>query len=455
MEAMAAAFALLQSNPAIIAQLMGGVTAKPAVKATKITTEPKKERKVTEVADGDRCRAIAYDGKTGFPAQCSKAKKENCRFCALHQKKAEESEEPCQYFEDGRKKGLFCGVIPDGEELDFTKVPFMSEDGKICIIWKGPAELVELQNEARKNGAAYHPFSNEGGGKKARVALRPEGAPVRVRKAKSETTVVPKAPTGRKAKDPAAPKRAKNAYFIFQETVRAEVAEEVKNDPACAEMTHPKRLGEIARRVKARWEALSDEEKKPILEAEAAEKKRFAEEKAAYVPSATAAVVVPAKRGRPAGSSTKAQVATAETAMLSALVAAASAAMAKPESKTEETEAGVEEAGAEADEEAGEEAGEEDETESLPFDPEAEVEEEAGEEEEAGFFTIEVNGKDAIVFTADQGEMKAGDVHVLVTDEDGENVPGDKIGTWEGDEATGKFKPLAKKPVIRKATVSK
>jgi hypothetical protein len=439
MEALAAAMALLQSNPMMFASLAGGATVKSA-KAPKAAKEgvEKKERVVKEVAEEDRCRAISWvsDAKAenyGHPVQCSKAKKDGCRFCTLHQRKAEECEEPCQYDDKGTHKGLFFGSIPDGEELDFEKVPFASDDGKICISWKGPAELVERLNAAKKEGAAYHPFSTEGGGKKARAALRDPDAPVRVRKPKAEAEPkVAKEAKGRKTKDPNAPKRGKNAYFLFLDTVRAEVTEDVKTDAEWADKKHPQRLGEIARRVKARWDALSDEEKKPFLEAEAAEKARYAEEKAAYVPSTTVAAAPEAKkRGRPAGSSKKAD---AKADVLSALLSAVKASTETPKADdVEETTEDVEE---------------EDDAASLPFDPEAEVAEEPEGDDEP-YFTVELSGNNAMVMKADYEGLKAGDVHELVEDDEGSMVPGKKIGTWSGDEETGKFVPLpTKKPTV-------
>lgn len=434
---------------------------KPA-KAPKALKEgvEKKERAVKEIAVEDRCRAIAYDGATGHPVQCSKSKKDGCRFCSLHQKKADETEEACQYFEDGRKKGLFCGQIPDGEELDASKVPFMSEDGHLCIVWKGPAELTARMEEAKKEGAKYHPFSNEGGGKKTRVALRPADAPVRVRKAKVETEPKePKAPkekAGRKAKDPNAPKRGQNAYFLFAGSVRSEITEEVKADAEWADKPHSQRFGEIGRRVKARWDALSEEEKAPFLEQEAAEKARYTEEKAAYVPSTETVVATePKKRGRPSkGKAEKEQLDAVEQALAEALQATVGmpgekriAELCRARHKvvgSEETAHDVLLAERqEAEAEAGEDA------ESVAFDPETAVAEEEPKEEEDDeeepYFTVEIDGKDVMVMKEDQGELKAGCVYELTTDEEGDVVPGKQIGTWKNDA----FVPLpAKKPTI-------
>jgi hypothetical protein len=441
MEALAAAMALLQSNPTMFASLAGGATVKPA-KAPKVAKEEKKDRVVKEVADEDRCRAITW-GTNGHPLQCSKAKKDNCRFCSLHQKKAEESEEPCVYSDTGRPVGLFNGFIADGEELDYSKVPFMTEDGKVCIAWKGPEELVARVKEARDGGAAFHPFCPEGGGKKNRP--KDPDAPVRVRKQKGETTPKePKEAKGRKTKDPNAPKRGKNAYFLFLDAVRAEVTEEVKTDTEWADKKHPQRLGEIARRVKARWDALSEEEKAPFLEAEAAEKARYAEEKAAYVPSTTVAAAPEAKkRGRPAGSSkkadAKADLATADAAVLSALLSAVKATTPKADD-VEDTTEDAEEAGEDDADDAG----------SVPFDPEAEVAEEPEADDDEPYFTVEINGKDVMVMKADQGALKERCVYELTTDDDGDTVPGKQIGTWSGElSEKGKFVPLAaKKPTV-------
>ncbi len=463
MEALAAAMALLQTNPGMFASLAGGATVKPA--KTRVVKEgvEKKERVVKEVALEDRCRAISWvsDAKAdnyGHPVQCSKAKKEGCGFCTLHQRKAEETEEACSYTATGAHRGLFFGSVPEGEELEASKVPFMSADGKVCIMWKGPEELVARIKEAREGGAAFHPYCPEGGGKKNRP--KDPDAPVRVRKAKAETEPkekVEKPKAGRKAKDPNAPKRGKNAYFLFLDAVRAEVTEEVKADAEWAEKKHPQRLGEIARRVKARWDALSEEEKQPYLEAEAAEKTRYAEEKAAYVPSETV-VTEPKKRGRPskgsgaegsrpAGKKTEEErVNAAEQAILAALLASKG----MDDDKRVDLIAKVAEKVA-GDEEAAEEAGEDEEdaksVTSMPFDPEAAV----AEEEEEGddpYFTIEISGKNAMVMTADYEGLEKGDVHELV-EEDGSMVPGKKIGTWSGDEETGKFVPLpAKKPMV-------
>ncbi len=468
MEALAAAMALLQTNPTMFASL-AGATVKPA--KTRVVKEgvEKKERVVKEIALEDRCRAIAYDGATGHPVQCSKSKKDGCRFCSLHQKKAEESEEACQYFEDGRKKGLFFGYIPDGEELDASKVPFMSADGMICTVYRGPEEFVERLAEAKKEGAKYHPFSNEGGGKKARQALRPADAPVRVRKPKAETE--PKEPKekavrGRKAKDPNAPKRGQNAYFLFAGSVRPEITEEVKVDAEWADKPHSQRFGEIGRRVKARWDALSDEEKAPFLEQEAAEKARYAEEKASYVPSTETVATEPKKRGRPAGKKAeKEQLDAVDQALAAALLATVGmpgekriAELCRARHKvvgSEETAHDVllaerQEAEAEAgedEEEAGED--EEEDAKSVAFDPETAVAEEEPKEDaedaDEPYFTAEIDGKDVMVMKEDQGDLKAGCVYELTTDEEGDTVPGKQIGTWKNDA----FVPLpAKKPTI-------
>jgi len=83
--------------------------------------------------------------------------------------------------------------------------------------------------------------------------------------------------------------------------------------------------------------------------------------------------------------------------------------------------------------------------EAEPFDPDADEE---AEEDDEPYFTVEINGKNAMVMTADveadPDTLKAGSVYELLDEEDGSMVPGKKIGTWK----EGKFVPLPKKPTI-------
>jgi hypothetical protein len=91
----------------------------------------------------------------------------------------------------------------------------------------------------------------------------------------------------RKAKDPNAPKRPKNAYFMFLDTVRGEISEKIKSENP--DMKHPQRLGLIAKEAKARWDALSTEEKAPFLASADADKTRYSEAKKEYASSETTA----------------------------------------------------------------------------------------------------------------------------------------------------------------------
>jgi len=82
-------------------------------------------------------------------------------------------------------------------------------------------------------------------------------------------------------------------------------------------------------------------------------------------------------------------------------------------------------------------------SEAEPFDTETADEE--AEEDDEPYFTVKINGKYVMVMKEDHGELKAGSVYELTTDDEGDVVPGKQIGTWE----EGKFVPLpAKKPTI-------
>jgi hypothetical protein len=147
-----------------------------------------------------------------------------------------------------------------------------------------------------------------------------------------------------------------------------------------------------------------------------------------------------AEGSRPAGKKTEEErVNAAEAAILAALLASKG----MDDDKRVDLIAKVAEkvAGDEDEEEAGDE-----DAKSVAFDPETAVAEDAEEEdaEEEPYFTVEINGKDVMVMKEDQGELKAGCVYELTTDDEGDVVPGKQIGTWKNDE----FVPLPKKPTI-------
>ncbi|KAK9355142.1 high mobility group box domain-containing protein [Lipomyces doorenjongii] len=78
---------------------------------------------------------------------------------------------------------------------------------------------------------------------------------------------------GRRKKDPNAPKRSLSAYMFFaneqRETVRSE-------NPGIA-------FGQVGKLLGERWKALSPKEKVPYEARAAQDKKRYEEEKAAYL----------------------------------------------------------------------------------------------------------------------------------------------------------------------------
>ncbi|KAL2867100.1 high-mobility group nucleosome-binding protein [Aspergillus lucknowensis] len=91
---------------------------------------------------------------------------------------------------------------------------------------------------------------------------------------KEKTTRKAKAPreTGRKKKDPNAPKRGLSAYFFFANENRDKIRED---NPGIA-------FGQVGKMLGEKWRALSDKERKPYEDKAAADKKRYEEEKAQY-----------------------------------------------------------------------------------------------------------------------------------------------------------------------------
>ncbi len=97
------------------------------------------------------------------------------------------------------------------------------------------------------------------------------------------TTKTTKTGKVRKVKDPNAPKRPKNAYFMYLDTVRGEISDKIKAENP--DVKHPQRLGMIAKEAKARWDALSAEEKAPFIASAEEDKTRYTEAKKEYVSS--------------------------------------------------------------------------------------------------------------------------------------------------------------------------
>ena len=97
------------------------------------------------------------------------------------------------------------------------------------------------------------------------------------------TTKTTKTGKVRKVKDPNAPKRPRNAYFMFLDTVRGEISDKIKEENP--DVKHPQRLGMIAKEAKARWDALSAEEKAPFIASADADKTRYTEAKKEYATS--------------------------------------------------------------------------------------------------------------------------------------------------------------------------
>jgi hypothetical protein len=90
----------------------------------------------------------------------------------------------------------------------------------------------------------------------------------------------------KKAKDPNAPKKPLSAYMFFA----------TENRPAIKAENPSFTFGELAKAVSDKWNAMSDEDKKPYTDKATADKARYAKEKAAYTPAppAPAAPATPA-----------------------------------------------------------------------------------------------------------------------------------------------------------------
>ncbi|UPX14662.1 Non-histone chromosomal protein 6 [Ascochyta rabiei] len=81
-----------------------------------------------------------------------------------------------------------------------------------------------------------------------------------------------KADSGKKKKDPNAPKRGLSAYMFFANEQRDKVRED---NPGI-------KFGEVGKMLGEKWKALTEKQRTPYEAKAAADKKRYEEEKAAY-----------------------------------------------------------------------------------------------------------------------------------------------------------------------------
>ncbi|KAF1982293.1 Non-histone chromosomal protein 6 [Aulographum hederae CBS 113979] len=85
-------------------------------------------------------------------------------------------------------------------------------------------------------------------------------------------TKASKADSGKKKKDPNAPKRGLSAYMFFANDQRDKVRED-----------HPGiKFGEVGKMLGEKWKELTDKDKEPYEAKAKADKKRYEDEKAAY-----------------------------------------------------------------------------------------------------------------------------------------------------------------------------
>jgi hypothetical protein len=81
-----------------------------------------------------------------------------------------------------------------------------------------------------------------------------------------------KADTGKKKKDPNAPKRGLSAYMFFANEQREKVRED---NPGI-------KFGDVGKMLGEKWKSLSEKQRTPYEAKAAADKKRYEEEKATY-----------------------------------------------------------------------------------------------------------------------------------------------------------------------------
>ena len=204
-----------------------------------IPAAPARTRTKKEVSADCRCMARVWGGGAG--TQCTFTRKPGCGdYCNRCHKNAQICEEPLQFTEAGKHKGLFWGRIDQPK-------PFMS-DGYVTVQWKD-AECAEKVNKALAEGATFHPFSGEAK-KKVKGPRKPRGA----KKAKSKK---PKA------------RRAKNAFFWFLGATRAE-----KKAQLIAEAKEGEKVGvaDVTKALGAIWKTMDEAARAPYVALEKEDK---------------------------------------------------------------------------------------------------------------------------------------------------------------------------------------
>jgi len=135
-----------------------------------------RSRPSAELDEASQCEANRWLGWSeekgkyvgGIGSRCGRTKSGDGCYCKMHQKQADVSCSPCQFWTEedkeagllppkakvGGKKGLFYGRHEDG-------LPF--HDGKnIVIIWNGRSDILAQIHQKMEEGMIYHPFTKEG-----------------------------------------------------------------------------------------------------------------------------------------------------------------------------------------------------------------------------------------------------------------------------------------------------
>lgn len=213
-----------------VAQMMASIS---------IPAAPTRTRTKKEVSADCRCMARVWGGGAG--TQCTFSRKPGCGdYCSRCYKNAQICEEPLQFTETGKHKGLFWGRIDQPK-------PIMS-DGYVTVQWKD-AECAEKVAKALAEGATFHPFSGEAK-KKVKGPRKPRGA----KKAKSKK---PKA------------RRAKNAFFWFLGEKRQEMKQKLIDQ---AEEGEKVGVADVTKALGAVWKTMDETARAPYVALEKEDK---------------------------------------------------------------------------------------------------------------------------------------------------------------------------------------
>lgn len=107
-----------------------------------------------EEEDSNKQKCVARVCKDGKPKQCGNKQLEGKDFCFKHYKDNEVCDKPCQFDDNGEKKGLFYGRIDE-------PIPIYAPNGMIAINWTSPLETkLEIEKVLKEKKSDWHPNSD-------------------------------------------------------------------------------------------------------------------------------------------------------------------------------------------------------------------------------------------------------------------------------------------------------